>query len=93
MSPILRNIEDWEPWLLVIKTMASPGNCPPVWDYINPDSATQPIEPVHPTRPAISEVKAEATSYANLNALEQRTYDFMYKMYMMKPRPYRPNSQ
>ena len=80
----LKTMDDWDAWIDHVQGMAQPGDCLNLQPYIDPSLATQPIEPIAPTKPSIASACTDTpavTTYALLKATDRIAYDFLYKEY------------
>jgi hypothetical protein len=66
---ILTNHEQWDTWILSLRSKVDRYN---LWPYIDPDAAAEDVPKlVEPTTPAYDSVKAGATRLADLNTEER----------------------
>lgn len=62
---VLDKPSDWDEWLFLLKRKANNHD---IWQYINPEEATQPALPEKPTLPDAKTVDASAQSIQALTA-------------------------
>jgi len=77
---VLVHSDTWEPFLFIIKTIASAGKRD-VWKFINPSLTAEPtlltlVEPLTATS-----VVAKKTTLVQLTADERETYKLLYQAY------------
>jgi hypothetical protein len=61
----LASRKDWDNWFPVTKSTAKALK---IWEYVNPDLDAEPTLPNTPIKPSVSEIKADATTIADLKA-------------------------
>jgi hypothetical protein len=73
---ILTDADKWDDWFASIRRLALGAN---IWVHINPDTVEVPL--VEPTIPDYSQVKAGATTFADLSAAEQGEWNRLNQRY------------
>jgi hypothetical protein len=75
---VLTHPEDWEPWLAQVRAIADTG----IWPHIDPDQPA-PAQGIlkEATRPEIRDFDPSASTYAQLTATQQKTYDNARRYY------------
>jgi len=75
---ILTNLEDWDAWLRQLQSKAD-GQ---IWPHINPDKPAPAAGLLkEPTRPEIQDFDSSATTYAQLSATLQKSYENARRFY------------
>ena len=63
----LTSPRDWDDWFPIAKAY---GLALEIWDYVNPDNPEERVLPTEPPEPAVSQVKADATTVIDLRGDE-----------------------
>src|SRR5437868_295953 len=77
-SIILTNTDTWDDWLGNIRRLAIIAK---IWEYVNPDLAEVP-QLTKPVLPTYSQVKANATTFAELTQAEQEEWHRINRQYV-----------
>ena len=70
----LTSPRDWDNWFPIAKSY---GLTLEIWDYVNPD-AEERVLPIKPPRPDVSQVKADATTIADLKGDELTRFGYLH---------------
>ena len=72
-SIILTSTDIWDDWLGNIRRLALSAD---IWDHVNPDIQEDEVPLLEkPDLPTYSQVKEDATTFANLNAAEKEEWN------------------
>ena len=74
---ILVYSDSWEPFLFIIKTMASAGKRD-IWKFIDPSLIAEPTLPTLAEPPTATSVVAKKTTLVKLTANKRETYKLLY---------------
>ena len=74
---ILVNSDSWEPFLFIIKIIASAGKRD-VWKFINPTLNIEPTLPTLADPPTAISIATEKTMLVELTAKERDMYKLLY---------------
>jgi hypothetical protein len=77
-TTILDDSRDWVQWYSIIKNTAKIRG---VFDYVDVEKKTLPLQPTEPVCPTIQSVKETATSYGGLTADQKEEYRFLVQLY------------
>jgi hypothetical protein len=75
---VLVHSDSWEPFLFIVKTMASAGKRD-VWKFIDPTLNMEPTLPTLADPPTATTIAAEKTTLVELTAEERDTYKVLYQ--------------
>ena len=73
----LTSPRDWDSWFPVAK---SQGLSLKIWDYVNPDNPEELVLSTDSPGPAVSQVKAGATTILDLEDDKLSCYDYLHEM-------------
>jgi hypothetical protein len=77
---ILTNHEQWDTWILSLRSKVDRYN---LWPYLDPDAAATDVPKlVQPTRPTFDTVKPRATSLADLSIQERLELSKLRAIYL-----------
>jgi hypothetical protein len=79
VSFILKNSNDWEEWIEVVKVHALAGE---VWEHVDPSKETVPTLK-EPTLPQSTDVNPEAATYGQFSAEEKDDYKMLRQNYKL----------
>ena len=74
---VLVHSDSWEPFLFIIKTMASAGKRD-VWKFIDPTLNIEPTLPTLADPPTATSIAAKKTTLVELTAEERDIYKLLY---------------
>ena len=86
----LTSSRDWDSWFLLAKSQGLQFD---IWDYMNSDSLEESVLSTDSSRPAVSQIKQDATSVLDLEDDKLSCFDYLWEMYKKKKTVYKKIKQ